>query len=44
MSKMRSKIIRNELEQRVFHPDRVKKWIDYFCENGGELDDFDWVE
>jgi hypothetical protein len=44
MSKMRSKIIRNELEQRVFHPDRVKKWIDYFCENGGDLDDFDWVE
>ena len=44
MSKIRSKIIRNELEQRVFHPDRVKKWIDYFCENGGDLDDFDWVE
>jgi hypothetical protein len=44
MSKIRSKIIRNELEQIVFHPYRVKKWLDYFCDNGGDNTEFDWVE
>jgi hypothetical protein len=43
LSKKRSKIIRNELEQRAFHPDRVNEWSVYFEKNGGKPCDFDWV-
>jgi hypothetical protein len=41
LSKKRSKIIRNELEQQAFHPSRVSKWLDYHCENGGTPEDFE---
>jgi hypothetical protein len=44
MSKLRSNIIRNELQHKVFPSARVSKWIDYFCENGGNIVDFDWAE
>jgi hypothetical protein len=43
MSKIRSKIICNELEQKAFHPDNVEEWSKYFCANGGDIADFDWV-
>jgi hypothetical protein len=43
MSKIRSRIIISELEEKVFHPDRVRKWLDYYCDNGGEVIEFDWI-
>jgi hypothetical protein len=44
MSKLRVNIIRNELRYKVFRSARILKWIDYFCENGGNIVDFDWIE
>ncbi len=41
MSKERSKIIYNELTEKAFHPSRVSKWLDYHCENGGTIEDFE---
>ncbi len=42
MSMIRSQIIRTELQTIAFHPNRVIKWINYYCENGGEIINFDW--
>jgi hypothetical protein len=40
MSKIRNKIIYNELMSKALHPLRVKKWIDAHV---GKLDTFDWI-
>jgi hypothetical protein len=42
MSKYRSNIIYNELVAEALTPDRISKWLDYYCENGGDAFDFDW--
>ncbi len=41
MSKVRIKLIQEELMAKAFHPSRVSKWLDYHCENGGEVADFE---
>jgi len=41
MSKIRSKLLYPEIIEKAFHPARVAKWLDYHCENGGSVDDFD---
>ncbi len=41
MSKIRSKLLYPELIEKAFHPSRVGKWLDYYCENGGAVDDFE---
>jgi hypothetical protein len=41
MSKVRSKLLYIELMEKALHPSRVRKWLDYHCENGGEVDDFE---
>jgi hypothetical protein len=43
MSKARSTLIFQDLIAKALHPDRVSKWLDYFCDNGGEVSDFDWL-
>jgi hypothetical protein len=41
MSKSRTKLLRDELMAKAFHPSRVAKWLDYHCENGGTVADFE---
>ncbi len=41
MSKARTKLLRNELDEKAFHPSRISKWLDYHCENGGTVEDFE---
>ena len=41
MSKVRSKLLYIELMEKALHPSRVGKWLDYHCENGGEVDEFE---
>jgi hypothetical protein len=41
MSKVRTKLLYTELMEKALHPSRVRKWLDYHCENGGEVDDFE---
>ncbi len=41
MSKKRSYIIYVELTEKAFHPSRVSKWLDYYCENSGTIEDFE---
>jgi hypothetical protein len=43
MSKIRSKIIYQELIMKALHPDRVSKWLDYYCDNGGDIQEFNWT-
>jgi hypothetical protein len=43
MSKERSKLIYLELISKAFHPSRIDKWLEYYIENGGCCEDFDWV-
>ena len=43
MSKQQTKHIYYELIEKALHPSRVSKWLDYHCENGGEIADFDWI-
>jgi hypothetical protein len=40
MSKVRVNHFYTELMEKALHPSRVKKWLDYHCENGGEIDGF----
>ncbi len=41
MSKARTKLLQDELMEKAFHPSRVSKWLDYHCENGGDVVDFE---
>jgi hypothetical protein len=41
MSKTRTKLLQDELMAKAFHPSRVAKWLDYHCENGGDVADFE---
>jgi hypothetical protein len=41
MSKARTKLLRDELMEKAFHPSRVSKWLDYHCDNGGDFADFE---
>jgi hypothetical protein len=41
MNKVRAKNLYPEIIQSAFHPSRVAKWLDYHCENGGDVDDFE---
>jgi len=41
MSKSRTKLLQDELMAKAFHPSRVSKWLDYHCENGGTVADFE---
>ena len=43
MSKKRTNIIYYELMEKALHPSRVGKWIEYYEENGGTAENFDWV-
>jgi len=43
MSKERSKLIYLELISKAFNPSRVDKWLEYYIENGGCCENFDWV-
>ena len=43
MTKIRTKIIYQELISIVFHPDKVKVMLDYHLDNGGTIEDFDYV-
>ena len=40
MSKVRIKLLYTEIMEKALHPSRVRKWLDYHCENGGDVDDF----
>ena len=41
MNKARIILFKDELIAKAFHPSRVAKWMDYHCENGGDIDDFE---
>jgi len=41
MSKSRTILLQDELMAKAFHPSRVSKWLDYHCENGGDVADFE---
>lgn len=43
MSKARVKIIYHELVSKAFHPTRVEKWLTYYLDQGGKIEDFDYV-
>jgi len=43
MSKERSKLIYLELISKALNPSRVDKWLEYYIENGGCCENFDWV-
>ncbi len=43
MSKARTKLLQDELMEQAFHPSRVSKRLDYYCENGGDLADFEML-
>jgi hypothetical protein len=40
MSKVRVNHFYTELMEKTLHPSRVRKWLDYHCENGGDIDGF----
>ena len=40
MSINRIKLIYYELIEKMVHPSRVEKWLDYYIENGGNISDF----
>jgi len=40
MSKVRVNHFYTELMEKALHPSRVRKWLDYHCENGGDIDGF----
>jgi hypothetical protein len=42
MSKVRTKLLYDEILEKALHPDRVSKWLDYHCENGGNIIDFEF--
>jgi len=41
MSKVRSNLLYDELIRKAFHPSRVAKLLDYHCDNGGNVTDFE---
>ena len=43
MSMIRTNTIYHELISVVFHPDKVKLALDYHMDNGGNIEDFDFV-
>jgi len=43
MSMIRINTIYHELISVVFHPDKVKLALDYHLDNGGNIEDFDFV-
>jgi len=42
MSKVRTKLLYHEIIKEALHPTRVSKWLDYHCENGGSIMDFEF--
>lgn len=43
MSKQRCKIIQMELMMKALHPSRVNEWLKYHLDNGGKIENFDWI-
>jgi hypothetical protein len=43
MSKARVRVIYHELVAKAFHPDKVEKWLNHYLDQGGKIEDFDYV-
>ncbi len=43
MSKIRTKNIYYELIEKALSPSRVDKWLKYYIDNGGKIEEFDWI-
>jgi hypothetical protein len=43
MSKPRTNTIYYELIEKALSPSRVDKWLKYYIDNGGNIEDFDWI-
>ena len=42
MSKVRTKLLYDEILEKALHPYRVSNWLNYHCENGGNIIDFEF--
>jgi hypothetical protein len=43
MIKGRPSIIYYELIEKALSPSRVDKWLKYYIDNGGKIEEFDWI-
>jgi len=42
MSKVRTRIIHDELLAKTLHPSKIETWLEHHLLNGGKIDDFEY--